>query len=66
MATVCSSVRSDLTAPFKPPGLKHLILKISKKIGQKTKKVHPNKVMGLFAQIPFLSLERFDGKTNRF
>jgi hypothetical protein len=35
MATVYRGVRSDLTAPFKPPGKKKLILKISKKLVEK-------------------------------
>ena len=52
MATVCSVVRSDLTAPFKLPGQKKLILRISKKSVDKQKKAHPNKGMGLFAHIP--------------
>ena len=35
MASLCSGIGSDLTAPFKPPGWKNLILKVWKKVLEK-------------------------------
>ena len=49
----CGSVRSDLTTPFKRPQKKNLMLRISKKIGWKTKKMFANIPIVFFVHCPF-------------